>query len=415
MSRTARLTVVLLFVAWTIDFVDRLVINFALPAIADDLDLDHTGTGMIVSAFFLAYAAMQLPGGLLADRFGALRMCVIGMLAWSVFTGLTALAWSFGALLVARFVFGLVQGVFPAAATKALAERSTPAERTTAAGWTNASNACGVLLAAVIAAALLPTIGWRGMFVAISVLGVLVVLAWSRWMPPPLTEASPVGGGSWSLFRVPALIGCAAIYFGYGAFNWGLVSWVPTYLHEARGLELDRAALLAVFPTVAAAVGIVSGGWLSDRLRGRPRRIVVPSMATAAAGLFVLPATSSVPVFMIVLTVATGVGALTYMAALALPLRALPSTLIGTAAGMIVFGAQLGGILAPLLFGVIVDRVSYAAAFGALASGPLVAIVAASLMPQSAAAFLASVRGKPALAAHLEEAAPSVPQDAADR
>ncbi|GAB4583861.1 MFS transporter [Nocardia sp. IFM 10818] len=397
MLRTTRTTVVLLFAAWVVDYIDRAVINFALPYIGDDLGLDHTQQGMLVSAFFLAYAGMQVPGGLLADRFGALTIAVAGMAAWSVFTGLTALAWSFTALLALRFLFGLVQGVFPAAALKALAERSRPEQRTTAGGWVNSSNAVGILLASAIAGALLPAVGWRVMFAVISVLGLAVILAWRRWMPEPIAQQDIPSGDTVdaaarrAVLRSPALLGHALMFFGYGVLVWGVTAWTPTYLHEVRGIEMSSIAVASMPGTVAAAVGVVTGARLSDRLGGRPRLIVVPAMTVVAGALFLLPRVDSFAVFMTLSAVLGFVASLCYMPAFAIPLRALPSAFMGVAAGVIVLGSQLAGVLSPLLFGVITDHVSYTTAFEVMAVGPVLAILAAALVPQSAEAFRIAV------------------------
>ncbi|WP_405133195.1 MFS transporter [Nocardia sp. NBC_01388] len=400
MPRTTRLTVMLLFAAWVVDYIDRTVINFALPSIGRDLDLDHTRLGLLVSVFFVAYAAVQVPGGLLADRYGALKVGTIGLVAWSVFTGLTAIAWSFAALLCMRFLFGVVQGVFPAAALKALAERTTPEQRTTATGWTNASNAVGILLASVLAGIMLPTVGWRVMFGLISVLGVLVILAWRRWMPQPLPQddipadkASAAAGRRAVLFS-PALLGFAAIFFGYDVLVWGVTAWTPTFLQEERGLSITMVAVAAVPSTLAAAAGVVLGARLSDRMGGRPRRIVIPSMAATAIMLFVLPRLESFPLFVMVATVMSLVAGLAYMPAFSVPLRALPSAYMGVASGVIIFGGQVAGIISPSLFGFMTDRYSYTTAFETMAIGPLLAIIAAALVPQTADAFWAKIAAR---------------------
>ncbi|WP_067828120.1 MFS transporter [Nocardia inohanensis] len=398
MPRTTRVTIVLLFAAWVVDYIDRTVINFALPYIGQDLHLDHTQQGLLVSVFFIAYAAAQVPGGLLADRYGALRIGVVGLVAWSVFTGLTAVAWSFLALLVMRFLFGLVQGVFPAAAIKALAERSTPEQRTTATGWTNASNAVGILLAAVVASILLPTVGWRAMFAIISVLGVAVILAWRRWMPEPLAQDGiQQPAGSTAPRRVllsPALLGFAVIFFGYDVLVWGVTAWLPTFLHEDRGLSITVVAIAAVPSTLAAAVGVVLGARLSDRLGGQPRMLVVPAMVATSVLLFVLPRIEFFPLFVLTGSVMTFLAGLAFMPAFAVPLRALPSSYIGAATGVIIFGGQLAGVLSPLLFGVVTDHASYTAAFESMTVGPVLSIVAALLVPQTAEAFRAATAGR---------------------
>ncbi len=87
MLRSTKVTVALLFVAYAIDYIDRLAINLALPLLGEEFDLDYSQRGLIISTFFIAYTLAQLPGGLLADRYGAVRMALIGLVAWSVFTG----------------------------------------------------------------------------------------------------------------------------------------------------------------------------------------------------------------------------------------------------------------------------------------------------------------------------------------
>ncbi|WP_162958267.1 MFS transporter [Nocardia yunnanensis] len=399
MPRTTRITIALLFAAWVVDYIDRTVINFALPAIGRDLGLDHTQQGLLVSMFFFAYALVQVPGGLLADRYGSLKVGIVGLTAWSVFTGLTALAWSFSVLLGIRFLFGLVQGVFPAAAIKALAERSRPEQRTTAAGWTNSSNAAGLLLAALIAGVTLPTVGWRVMFAIISVLGVAVILAWRRWMPEPLAQdeiavaqdeiavAPDTRAERRAVLFSPALLGFAVIFFGYDVMVWGVTAWTPTFLHEQRHVSTAGIAFAAVPTTLAAAAGVVLGARLSDRIGGRPRVIVVPAMAFTAAMLFALPRAQPLWLFVLLGTVMSLVAGMAYMPAFSVPLRALPSATIGAATGVIVFGGQLAGVISPLAFGVVTDRLSYTTAFETMAAGPLLALVAAAVVPQTADAF----------------------------
>lgn len=113
MSGLVRTTVTLLFAAWFIDYVDRLAIATVLPVIGKEFSLDLRQQGLVVSVFFVAYAAFQIPGGMLADRFGAKRVTCWALLAWSLCTALTGLAWSFAALLLVRLVFGAAEGVFP--------------------------------------------------------------------------------------------------------------------------------------------------------------------------------------------------------------------------------------------------------------------------------------------------------------
>ncbi|MET9497853.1 MFS transporter [Streptomyces sp. NPDC006552] len=395
MHRTTRTTVVLLFVAWAVDYLDRQVINLALPEIGETFALTHGERGLVLSAFFVTYALAQIPGGLLAGRAGGVRMICLALVLWSVFTGLTAIAWSFAVLLAFRALFGAAQGLFPAAAIGALSRRSRPEERLTANGWIQSSNAVGALLAAVLGAMLLARWDWRVMFATVSLLGFLVVLAVRRWMPAALPEqqtgppVKPAKGAAVALMRSPVILGFAVMFFAYDIVIWGLNSWSASFLMEERGLAVGDAGLVALGPTLVAAVAAVAGGKLSDRLEGRPRRIVVPAMVAAAALLVLLPLTGNTAQFVVVGTLISGVVGLCYMPCFSVPLRSLPPGLTGAASAVILLGGQLAGIIVPVAFGHLVDAASYKVAFWALAIGPALAVAAVLWVPQTSPPFLA--------------------------
>lgn len=398
MHRTTRITVVLLFVAWAVDYIDRQVVNVALPSIGETFGLSHGERGMIVSAFFVTYALTQIPGGLVAARVGGVRLLCVALVLWSVFTGLTAIAWSFAALLALRCLFGVAQGLFPAGAIDTLSRRSVPSQRLTANGWIQSSNAVGGLLAAVLAGVLLTHWNWRVMFAAVSVLGLLVVIAVRRWMPGPLPaeQTGPLleraEGAAAKLLKSPMIWGFALMFFAYDVVVWGLNSWSASYLIEERGLRTGDAGLVSLGPTILAAVAAVVGGRLSDRFEGRPRRIVVPSMCAAAVLLVLLPLTHGLFWFVVVATLVGGVVGLCYMPCFSVPLRSLPPGLTGAASGIILFGGQLSGIIVPTLFGHLVDAYSYRVAFWSLAVGPVLAVVTVLCLPQTSGHFLARLR-----------------------
>src|SRR2546426_10643945 len=101
----------LLFIfAWAANFVIRTGFSALLPSIIVELQLSYTRAGLLASAFFYAYVLMQIPSGLLGDRFGRRRILVLGLLGGALAAGLTGLAGSFAALFIARAVTGAFQG-----------------------------------------------------------------------------------------------------------------------------------------------------------------------------------------------------------------------------------------------------------------------------------------------------------------
>ncbi|MBJ3809420.1 MFS transporter [Streptomyces flavofungini] len=384
----------LLFAAWFIDYADRLVINFVLPSIGDEFDLSHSQQGLVVSVFFLAYAVCQIPGGVLADRIGGRRMVLWALGAWTVCTALTGLAWSFAALLVLRVLFGLAQGVFPPAATKVLVERSQPQERMRANGLILSSNSLAAVFTPLAVAPLVAAFGWRSAYLSIAALGVFVYVALRLRLPSPLPDrrslpsATP-GADTKALLKWGVLWRFAAMMFGYSLIIWGLSSWVPTYLKDEHGVDLHAAGALMAIPGLAAALATVVGGRWVDGTGGRHRRIVVPAMGVAAVALPVMANAASVALFVALATVAVFAAALCYMPIMAVPIRSLSPAHIGVASGILVFGGQLAGIVAPTVMGVLADAFSFHVAFTFLALGPVIAMVMACLTPQDTETFLA--------------------------
>ena len=94
--RTKRTLVFIpLYIGYCISYIDRSAVSLSLVRIGGDFHLNPAQLGVILSAFYLSYSIMQIPGGWLADRFGSKVVVVVVSIAfWSLFTALTGLAWS---------------------------------------------------------------------------------------------------------------------------------------------------------------------------------------------------------------------------------------------------------------------------------------------------------------------------------
>ncbi|MFG2923032.1 MFS transporter [Streptomyces sp. NPDC048305] len=390
LDRAAKTTVGLLFLAWIVDYIDRLVINLALPHIGTEFGIDRTQQGLVLSAFFFAYASCQIPGGLLADRFGSKKILLWAMLVWSVFTALTGTAWSFAALLVIRVLFGAGQGIFPAAAMKAVAERTGPEERMTASGWISSSNAFGAVVAPLIAGPVIALWGWRMSFYAVAGLGVATFVLVRLLLPPARPAAGPEtaeGGGTRALLASPPMWLYVGMLFGYGMLAWGLTSWVPSYLQTERGLSLEKSGLLSALPALFGGVAMILSGRCADRVKGRPAILVAPSMAVAGAAVLAMTQAGNLVAFEALLCLAYAACTFCFTPIFAVPLRTLSTRLSGAASGMINFGGQSAGILVPILMGYLADTYSFTVAFAVLGLGAALTSVLALVAPQTSASL----------------------------
>ncbi|MGW1463337.1 MFS transporter [Streptomyces sp. NPDC002308] len=424
-KRVATAAVAVLFMTWLIDYIDRLVITLALPDIGEEFGLGTTMQGLILTAFFITYAAMQIPGGILADTKGARRAMLIAAGGWTVFTAASGIAIGLTTMIVIRAVFGIFQGMYPAASMKALSERTTPAQRLTANGIMSASNPLGSAIAPIVAAPLIVAFGWRGAFWSVSVLGLLIVIVLWKGMPKPLTteELAAATGRSeapepvaqvslrqaMGLLKSSMMWRFALMMCGFNIIGWGLVSWVPSYLRENKNVSLTGVGLLSGVPWVAAAISMMIGGYLFDRfLKGNHRRVVVPVMVVLGGLLVMMVRAGSAGEFIAWETCATLVMYLAYMQIFGLPLRMLPPEYAGVGGGMVNFGGQLAGAISPFVMGFLAEHFSYGVAFSFLGTGCVLAIVGALVTPQTPEAFRAG------LGRHLELSEPeSAPEPVA--
>ncbi|WP_067134770.1 MFS transporter [Microtetraspora malaysiensis] len=388
--RTATVTVGLLMGVWVIDYVDRVMMAVALPFIGEDFALTKTEQGWLITAFSLVYLLCQIPGGILADRFGARRQLMVSLVLWSVFTALTGIAWGLASLLVIRALFGVGQGLFPGASFKAIAERTTPTVRATAAGAMLASNQLGAGVAPLIVAPLILVLGWRHTFWVTAAAGVAIgVLLWKllpKALPAHLNGSDIVhdkGLGLGTVMRSPSVWKFAALFCATNMLGYGLITWVPSYLLEERGISLINTGVMSAIPGLVMCATVFLGGWLFDRFfHDRARLFVIPLLLVTAVLLVLMLMADSAVGFTVYQTLAMGVAGLSSMGILGMPVRALPPAVIGSGMSVVNVGGQIAGVLAPVLMGFLVDRFSYTVAFGLLIATTVLGALIALIVPQ---------------------------------
>ena len=253
---------------------DVMLYAFALTAIRDEFHLTSAAAGAMASATLLASALGGVLFGVLADRMGRTRALVLAVVTYSGFTGLTATATGVATLLLWRALVGLGLGGEWSAGSVLVAESWPPEHRGKAIGFMQSGWAIGYILAALLAAAVLPRWGWRPLFVAGVAPALLAIWALAQVEEPPRAP-SPTR----PLVRSPALWRRAAIassvtscvLFAY----WGLFTWIPSYLSNpvargGAGLSVVQSSAWIVPMQAGAFCGYTLFGFLADRFGRRP-------------------------------------------------------------------------------------------------------------------------------------------------
>jgi MFS transporter, ACS family, glucarate transporter len=314
MIKQRHLVVVATFLLSFLLYVDRVCISTAKEAIVTDLKLTDRQFGWVLSAFALGYALFQTPAGTLADRHGARRMLAAVVTFWSLFTGLTAVAWNFSAMLVIRFLFGAGEaGAFPGMA-RAVYSWIPVQER----GFVKGLNFSAARFGAAFTMPLLPlligSIGWKESFLVLTGGGVLWAVIWWWWFRDEpseklnLAEAElefilanrqerEAGEGTASALPFGRMFSSGNLwlmmgqYFASNFTFFFCLSWLFPYVQKTYALSYSQAGFYAMTPLLCGAAGNVCSGWWVDVLfrAGRPvasRRVpAILGFLLAAVGL----------------------------------------------------------------------------------------------------------------------------------
>jgi len=376
----------LLFVTWLMSYVDRSLMPMTLPLIGQEFHLSPTVMGVVISDFFVGYASMQIPGGILADKFGARKTMTAGVTLWSIFSVSTGAATSLTNLIWVRVLFGLGEGIHPPAAFKALSSWFNRAERGRASGLVMSSNTLGPMITPLIFAALMGAYGWRRAFWLISIPGFAIAIAvywYLRDQPaehPRMTarELAEIGEEKnhdavsfRELLRYKSLWQLFFIYMTWDVTWWGFQAWLPSYLLKERGFTLLATGAVAGLPFAAGFIGILAAAYISDRTR-KPR-VVLASVLLGNALFMLLTATAANATTAVVFLTATGF----FLPAIHGPfwslfMDLLPSRVIGSSSGFLNTGGQIAGIMAPVIIGALIELTGHYEAgftFMALSAG----------------------------------------------
>jgi ACS family D-galactonate transporter-like MFS transporter len=376
-----------------VNFFDRINLSVSRDALHDSFGLSLVAFGYLSSAFSWTYAVMQMPCGVLLDRWGVRRVGRISAFLWSVSSFAAAIAPGLSSFFAARFLLGVSESpTFPANA-KALGYWFTREERGMATAFTDAAAKFSTAIGVPLIGLLLLHFGWRWSFAATGMVSlfyfVLFYLIYKNpreddGLAPRELEFILQGGAQLEdekrarsgsslgyLLRQRKVYGLA---LGWGAYNYTfflLLTWLPSYLSVSLHADLFHSIFYTSVPWLFATfTDLLVGGWLVDALiqRGwdanRVRQTVL--VAGMCFGLAILGAASAHTPTAALIWISLALGGLAAAAPVAWTVPSLisPRESVGTLAGAVNLCGQIAAISAPIVTGYIVSLThSFAAAF----------------------------------------------------
>jgi MFS transporter, ACS family, D-galactonate transporter len=384
----------LLFVTVVINYLDRSNLSVAATGMARSLHLSPLQMGMMFSGFGWTYVALQIPSGWLVDRVAPRVLYPAALLLWSVATICLGFSAGFTSVLALRLLIGLFEAPSYPLNNRVYATWFPENERARAVGFTTSGQFVGLAFLTPVLAWLLARFGWGSVFAVTGAVGIVWAAIWflvyrepdefrginrgelallhasnrSAASPPSRTAASghTILGDLRLILTQRKLIGLYLGQFGLVGTTWFFLTWFPTYLVTYRHLTYIKAGLFASLPFLAAFVGVISSGIVSDWLLrrgmslGAARKLPIIAgmlLSTAILGANYAHSQTLVIACMTLAFFGNGFASITWCLVSAVaPLR-----LIGLTGGLFNLCGNLAAICIPLAIGALAGPHSFSA------------------------------------------------------
>jgi ACS family D-galactonate transporter-like MFS transporter len=372
----------LVFVNVVINYLDRSNLSVAAAGLGEELKLSSVELGLIFSAFGWSYAALQIPGGLLADRVSPRILYATCLMTWS----LSTVAQGFSKGFFSLFGFRLATGAFEAPSypinNRIVTSWFPDHERASAIALFVSGQFIGLAFLTPVLVALQVAVGWRGLFIVTGLIGLLWGIVWYLFYRDPLDHARvskaeldyiEKGGGvfkkkasekisAWrredwqQVFSNRTLWGVYIGQFCVNATLWFFLTWFPTYLVQYRGLNFIKSGYLASIPFLSACAGLLLSGFISDNLitkgkspgMARKTPIIIGLLLSGSiVGANYVDETSYIIFFMSLAFFGAGMALISWVFVSLLS----PKHLIGLTGGIFNFMGNLASIVVPIVIG----------------------------------------------------------------
>jgi sugar phosphate permease len=400
---------IFLFFNLLINYIDRVNLSVAAPALVKQFHWDAARMGWVFSAYLWTYTILLIPMGTMLDRIGARRVSAFGITVWSAAAMLTGAVTGFASMCLARLFLGVGEVTTFPVAGKVIRQWYPVKERGFATAVFHSGAHVAPAVATPLAAWLVVRSGWRGSFVILGALGFLWLAVWlwkyrepeqCSWLSEEerafilqnrhgestlvQSRREPACNVLRTLFRQRTVWGVILTQGCSTYFSYLFLAWLPTYLVQVRGLHLVKAGFYTAIPYMVAVVVVLCAGKLSDRLlteeglkKGKRKKAVILLLLLGTVVMLINVVQSERAIlFVLAMALSFNLTSLTLNLALTSDLIEEPS-MAGTVFAIVSTSANLFGLCAPVVTGYIYRATgSFSAAFNV--SG-LIVIVAAAI------------------------------------
>jgi len=378
----------LVFVNVMINYLDRSNLAVAGSSISAEYQLSDKQMGLIFSAFSWAYAFLQIPGGILADKFRPRLLYAFCLVMWSTATMVLGLARGFTSFFGIRLAIGALEAPSYPINNRVVTSWFPDNERATAIAIYVSAQFIGLAFLSPVLVLIQHTFGFHWMFVITGAIGLIWGFVWYFFYRDPADHPKvnqaeldyiEQGGGllkgrvddlgksqpwQWSnakiIFSNSTLWGVYIAQFCVNAMLWFFLTWFPTYLVKFRGLDFVKSGYLQSIPFLAACAGLLLSGFISDALAKKGWSVAMARKVPIIIGLLISVSiigpnytsdTTWVIFFLSLAFFGAGMALISWVFVSILS----PKHLVGLTGGVFNFMGNLAGIAVPIIIGFLVS------------------------------------------------------------
>jgi sugar phosphate permease len=277
----------LLWSATVINYLDRTNLSVAAPVLSKQFHITPTEMGLILSAFFWSYALFQIPSGWIADKIGQRVTFAMAVTWWSLATAAMAFGRGVGSFIGIRVIMGLGEASVYPCSVGVTSKWFRDNERVKVTALFDSGARVGTAVTMPLVVWLMTKFSWELPFIVSGAIGVVWAVIWLWYYRDPekhkyinQAELNYIREGQvkhdgvdnerplkwYQLFYYRNVWMMTIGFFMLSYSIYFFITWMPTYLVQARGMKLMTMGFVAMIPPLAAIVAELFGGWLSDYL-----------------------------------------------------------------------------------------------------------------------------------------------------
>ena len=350
-----------LFLGYVMVYFDKLSVGISIVSISKTIPMSESTKGLILSAFFVGYALMQIPMSFVINKFGARAVVLSSVVLIGTFDFIFGLSQSVQMLLAVRLLTGMfAHSGYASASSKEVIDNFPLNKRTFAKGILISSSGVAGVFGPILLSPIIEIKGWRYAYVFLTMMSLITAIIIAFSIPRKNKEMSETDQTEktsiFSVWKNPIIWILFTAAFFINNLLYGLNNWLPTFLTSYRGVSLTHSGMISSAVGIFALLGAIGGGYIVSRFFfGKDREVIFGTSIIGAILVFLAYFVHNPYSFIVVLGLATLFLTLAFVTLMAIPMKLFDGKTFAPSYSTIATGGIIGGAVAQIVIGFLVE------------------------------------------------------------